>query len=190
VLIGVRSRMNPFGANPKPRSVDHQPALATRYRVGERCSAGERSAITDCDRFARLGLNGGSDGRPPAVFGRFEATEFGALWTGDGLHGPVVAGRKAVLCAFIDDWSRAGPGWRWGHAEDTVRLEAALRRGLESGWRVSCGARGRHRLRRRGPGQRVALRFLPARVGRSEAPRPALCGPGRRRRARSVLAEP
>jgi hypothetical protein len=66
------------------------------------------------------------------VFGRFEASEFGALWTGDGLHGPVVAGHKAVLCAFIDDWSRAVPGWRWGHAEDTVRLEAALRRGLES----------------------------------------------------------
>ncbi|MGH9139027.1 MAG: Mu transposase C-terminal domain-containing protein [Acidimicrobiales bacterium] len=24
------------------------------------------------------------------------------------------------------------PGWRWGHSEDTVRLEAALRRGVES----------------------------------------------------------
>ena len=37
-----------------------------------------------------------------------------------------------MLCAFIDDWSRAIPGWRFGHGEDTVRLEAALRRGLES----------------------------------------------------------
>jgi len=82
--------------------------------------------------FARAGLNRSPDGRPPAVFGRFEATEFGALWTGDGLHGPTVGGRKAVLCAFIDDWSRAVPGWRWGGAEDTVRLEAALRRGIES----------------------------------------------------------
>jgi putative transposase len=81
--------------------------------------------------FARVGLNR-SDGGRPVVFGRFEATEFGALWTGDGLVGPVVDGRKAVLCAFIDDWSRVVPGWRWGGAEDTVRLEAALRRGLES----------------------------------------------------------
>ena len=81
--------------------------------------------------FARAGLNR-SDGGRPVVFGRFEANGFGALWTGDGLVGPVVGGRKAVLCAFIDDWSRAVPGWRWGGAEDTVRLEAALRRGLES----------------------------------------------------------
>jgi hypothetical protein len=44
----------------------------------------------------------------------------------------VVAGAKAILFAFIDDWSRSVPGWRWGHGEDTVRLEAALRRGLES----------------------------------------------------------
>ncbi|MGH8995783.1 MAG: DDE-type integrase/transposase/recombinase [Acidimicrobiales bacterium] len=93
---------------------------------------GAVSARTLQRHFARLGLTGSSDGRRPAVFGRFEATEFGQLWTGDGLHGPVVEGHKAVLCAFIDDWSRAVPGWRWGHAEDTVRLEAALRRGLES----------------------------------------------------------
>ena len=93
---------------------------------------GEVSARTLQRHFSRLGLSGSPDGRRPAVFGRFEAAEFGALWTGDGLHGPVVAARKAVLCAFIDDWSRAVPGWRWGHAEDTVRLEAALRRGLES----------------------------------------------------------
>ena len=93
---------------------------------------GEVSARTLQRHFARLGLNASPDGAPPAAFGRFEATEFGALWTGDGLHGPVVGARKAVLCAFIDDWSRAVPGWRWGSAEDTVRLEAALRRGLES----------------------------------------------------------
>ena len=44
----------------------------------------------------------------------------------------MVGKEKAVLSAFIDDWSRAVPGWRWGYREDTVRLEAALRRGLES----------------------------------------------------------
>lgn len=90
------------------------------------------SARTLQRHFARAGLNRSPDGAPPRAFGRFEAAGFGDLWTGDGLHGPVVAGRKTVLCAFIDDWSRVVPGWRWGHGEDTVRLEAALRRGLES----------------------------------------------------------
>jgi len=82
--------------------------------------------------FARLGLDIRPGGQPPRALGRFEAAEFGELWTGDGMHGPVVAGAKAILFAFIDDWSRALPGWRWGYGEDTVRLEAALRRGLES----------------------------------------------------------
>jgi putative transposase len=51
-------------------------------------------------------------------------------WTGDALHGPTVGGRKTYLFAFIDDHSRALVGYRWGHSEDTVRLEAALRAGL------------------------------------------------------------
>jgi len=82
--------------------------------------------------FARLGLNTRPDGRPPRALGRFETTEFGSLWTGDALHGPLVAGRKVYLFAFIDDWSRTICGWRWGLSEDTLRLEAALRRGIES----------------------------------------------------------
>jgi putative transposase len=53
-------------------------------------------------------------------------------WTGDALHGPVVGGRKTYLFAFIDDHSRLLTGYRWGHSEDTVRLEAALRNGLAS----------------------------------------------------------
>jgi putative transposase len=64
------------------------------------------------------------------VYGRFEASVRNELWTGDALHGPRVAGRKAYLLAFIDDFSRALPGYRWTAAEDTVRLEAALRSGL------------------------------------------------------------
>ena len=36
------------------------------------------------------------DGAPPAVFGRFEAEQPNARWVGDALHGPVVAGRKAI----------------------------------------------------------------------------------------------
>ncbi len=82
--------------------------------------------------FVRLGLDTRPDGLPPRALGRFQANQFGELWTGDGLHGPVVGKEKAVLFAFIDDWSRAVPGWRWGYREDTVRLEAALRRGLDS----------------------------------------------------------
>jgi putative transposase len=82
--------------------------------------------------FARLGLNTRPDGSPPQAFGRFEAEAPGDLWTGDALHGPVIAGRKTYLFAFIDDHSRALVGYRFGLSEDTVRLEAALRPALEA----------------------------------------------------------
>ncbi|HTS86845.1 MAG TPA: DDE-type integrase/transposase/recombinase [Gemmatimonadales bacterium] len=81
--------------------------------------------------FARLGLNVRADGRTPdRAYGRFEASARNELWTGDGLHGPKIAGRTAILLAFIDDYSRALVGYRWGSAEDVLRLEAALRAGL------------------------------------------------------------
>ncbi len=81
--------------------------------------------------FARLGLpRGGAQVR--IAYGRFEAEHPNDLWTGDALHGPVVAGRKTYLFAFIDDHSRLVTGYRWGYAEDTLRLEAALRSGLAS----------------------------------------------------------
>lgn len=82
--------------------------------------------------FARLGLNIRPDGTPPVAFGRFEAAAANDRWTGDALHGPQVDGHKTYLFAFIDDHSRALTGYRWGHSEDTVRLEAALRHGLGS----------------------------------------------------------
>ena len=82
--------------------------------------------------FARHGLNTRPDGTPPVAFARFEAAAPNDRWTGDALHGPMVGGHKAYLFAFIDDHSRAIPGYRWGHSEDTVRLEAALRHGLGS----------------------------------------------------------
>jgi putative transposase len=85
---------------------------------------------------ARAGLNVRGDGRSPGkVYGRFEASARNELWTGDGLHGPILAGsaaRRAVLLAFIDDHSRLLVGWRWGTGEDVFRLEAALRSGLMS----------------------------------------------------------
>jgi putative transposase len=69
--------------------------------------------------------------QPTVAFGRFEAAARNDLWTGDALHGPVVGGKKTYLFCFIDDFSRAFTGYRWGHAEDTLRLEAALRAGIE-----------------------------------------------------------
>ncbi|MGH8922922.1 MAG: DDE-type integrase/transposase/recombinase, partial [Actinomycetes bacterium] len=73
----------------------------------------------------------GGQGAQP-VFGRFEAGRPNELWTGDALHGPHVGGRKTYLFAFIDDHSRAIVGHRFGFAEDTVRLAAALRPALAS----------------------------------------------------------
>jgi putative transposase len=82
--------------------------------------------------FARTGLNRRPDGRTPRAYGRFEAAERNDRWTGDALHGPVITGRKSYLFAFLDDHSRLLTGYRWGRAEDMLRLEAALRRGLAS----------------------------------------------------------
>ena len=83
--------------------------------------------------FHRLELPG-ADGRTNGdpVFGRFEAGDPNELWTGDALHGRRVGGRKTYLFAFIDDHSRLVVGHRWGFAEDTVRLAAALRPALGS----------------------------------------------------------
>ena len=60
------------------------------------------------------------------VFGRFEAEEPNQRWVGDALHGPRIGGRKTYLFAFLDDHSRLVTGHRFGFAEDTVRLAAAL----------------------------------------------------------------
>jgi putative transposase len=82
--------------------------------------------------FTRLGLTGPAATSMVSVFGRFEAARPNELWTGDALHGPQVAGRKTYLFAFVDDHSRALVGYRFGYAEDTVRLAAALRPALAS----------------------------------------------------------
>jgi putative transposase len=81
--------------------------------------------------FVRTGLTAlAAAPAAPAVFGRFEADRPNELWTGDALHGPRIDGRKTYLFAFLDDHSRAIVGHRWGFAEDTVRLAAALRPAL------------------------------------------------------------
>jgi len=82
--------------------------------------------------FERLELNRPAAAAAPAVFGRFEADRCNEIWTGDALHGPVIAGRKTYLFAFIDDRSRAVMAARFGFSEDTVRLAAALRPALAS----------------------------------------------------------
>src|SRR3972149_5011119 len=69
---------------------------------------------------------------PPRASGRFGAEAPNDLWTGDALHGPLVGGRRCYLFCFIDDHSRCLVGYRFGLAEDTLRLEAALRQGLAS----------------------------------------------------------
>ena len=90
------------------------------------------SARTVSRHLARQGLNRRGAGAPVTAYGRFEAKHPNDRWIGDALHGPAVAGRKTYLFAFIDCHSRLVAGYRWGHAEDTLRLEAALRRGLAS----------------------------------------------------------
>ena len=89
------------------------------------------SETTLLRHFHRAGLQvPGGPVESSTVFGRFEATRPNELWTGDALHGPRIAGRKTYLFAFIDDHTRLIVGHRWGFAEDTVRLAAALRPAL------------------------------------------------------------
>lgn len=113
------------------REVPGRTAAQVAVILGEHAGSGP-SARTLQRHFARLGLNTRPDGSAPKAFGRFEAAAPNDRWTGDALHGPVVAGRKTYLFAFIDDHSRALTGYRWGHSEDTVRLEAALRKGMSA----------------------------------------------------------
>jgi putative transposase len=77
-----------------------------------------------------VALAAGQPAQP--VFGRFEAARSNELWTGDALHGLRLGGRKTYLFAFLDDHSRTAVGHRFGFAEDTVRLAAALRPALAS----------------------------------------------------------
>jgi len=83
--------------------------------------------------FAELGISRARpDGSVPAAFGRFEAERPNARWVGDALHGPLVAGRKAILIAFLDDHSRLVVAARWGYHENAMALRETLRAGLAS----------------------------------------------------------
>jgi putative transposase len=82
--------------------------------------------------FERLELNAPAPGQEePRALGRFECTRPNEMWTGDTLHGPVVAGGKSYLFAFLDDHSRAVMGARWAYHDDVVRMAAAFRPALQ-----------------------------------------------------------
>jgi putative transposase len=134
---------NPRQCTPRTPTEVLELAVALRRENPDRTAAGIRRILraqlgwapderTLCRHFTRLGLTSTAATAPVSVFGRFEAARCNELWTGDALHGPVVAGRKTYLFAFIDDHSRVVVGHRWGYAEDTVRLAAALRPALAS----------------------------------------------------------
>jgi putative transposase len=133
----------PRGAKPRTRAATLELAVALKRENPARTAAqvavilAAHGTDTPSQRtlqrlFARLELNTRPDGKPPRVFGRFEAEAPNVRWTGDALHGPVIGGRKAFLMAFIDDHSRAFTGYRWAHAEDTLALQNALRVGLSA----------------------------------------------------------
>jgi transposase InsO family protein len=89
--------------------------------------------------FHRRDLMGPAVGESGVAFGRFEADVPNERWVGDALHSPRVGGRKTYLFAFLDDHSRLVTGYRFGFAEDTVRLAAALEPALASrGVPASC----------------------------------------------------
>jgi putative transposase len=91
------------------------------------------SARTLQRHFAAAGLTRSRpDGAPLQVFGRFEADRPNVRWVGDALHGPLVAGRKAILIAFLDDHARAVVAARWGYAENAVALRETLKVALAS----------------------------------------------------------
>jgi len=110
-----------------------------------RQSAGSAPSERTLQRLFLAADLAGQARKVPAAFGRFEASRPNELWTGDALHGPHLNGRKTYLFAFIDDHSRAITGHRFGFAEDTVRLAAALRpalaaRGIPDGVYVDNGS--------------------------------------------------
>jgi putative transposase len=119
--------------NPQRTAAQVRRILRTQlgWAPGERTLQRHFADLTVTDPHA-LGVVQDSTGAGSGAFGRFEAARPNELWTGDALHGPRIGGRKAYLFAFLDDHSRTIVGHRWGFAEDSVRLAAALRPALAS----------------------------------------------------------
>ncbi|MBV8994907.1 MAG: DDE-type integrase/transposase/recombinase [Pseudonocardiales bacterium] len=101
--------------------------VAQVARILRACGGYSPSETTLLRLFHRHDLMSASGGAAAtSVFGRFEAAAPNERWVGDALHGPRIGGRKVYLFAFLDDHSRLATGYRFGFAEDTVRLAAAL----------------------------------------------------------------
>lgn len=113
--------------------------LARRYGVEA------PSARTITRHLYRQGLSRERLLGPERAFGRFEAEAPNQMWSADVLHGPLVAGRRALLFAIIDDHSRFVVGAAFRHAETSLALEGVLRgafqaRGLPGRFYVDNGA--------------------------------------------------
>ena len=104
--------------------------------------------------FRRTGLTALTPAADAPAFGRFEASRPNEIWTGDALHAIRISGRKTYLFAFLDDHSRAVMAARFGFAEDTIRLAAALRPALAS----SCARPWHPEVSRRTPTSITAAR--------------------------------
>ena len=112
------------------REAPERTAAQVGHILGEACgwAPNERTLQR---HFRRVGMTRSALSSRVA-FGRFEASAPNELWVGDALHGPIIGRHKAILFAFLDDHARLLTGYRWVTAEDTLRAEAALRRGLTS----------------------------------------------------------
>ena len=136
----------PSPRQPSPRTPPEVLALAEalkREKPGRTAAQVQRilrlaSGWAPSDRtlqrlFERLELNDPAPGpqEEQQAFGRFECARPNEMWTGDTLHGPVIAGGKSYLFAFIDDHSRAVMGARWAYHDDVVRMAAAFRPALQ-----------------------------------------------------------
>jgi putative transposase len=108
-----------------------QPArtAAQIYRIVVEAEGRSPSARTIQRHLVAAGLpwKGGPVTR---ALGRFEAEFRNELWTGDALHGPLIAGRRAFLFCFLDDHSRLLCGYRWAAREDVLNASKALRAGI------------------------------------------------------------
>ena len=102
--------------------------VARILRASSGCCPSESTLLRLFHHHELMGPPTGTGG----VFGRFEADTPNERWVGDALHGPKIGGRKTFLFAFLDDHSRLAVGYRFGFAEDTVRLAAALEPALAS----------------------------------------------------------